>query len=259
MEMVSGRLFAVGKLLSGGAAIGLALFSLVAHGAETSRKPGFRSETILADGWKIQPATSPDVAPREGDWGKANIERGIDWRNAGAASAEGTSWAASDRTKINSLWYEVGFSVSSEHGKKRVLLDFPRMEGDAIIFVNGQRVGEVLAPGGEIDISGQIQWDKPNHARIFVTRDYSGISRSFQDDVLRYQARAAEGHKLPMEKWALGISQPPVLVVRPAEAITDIFCIPSWNFKSGSRRKRRGRTGRWWPRSSTKKAKRFWR
>ena len=231
MEMVSKRSFAVGKLLSGGAAIGLAVFSLVAHGAETSGKPGLRSETVLAGGWKIQPATSPDVAPREGDWGKANIERGIDWRNAGAASAEGTSWAASDRTKINSLWYEVGFSVSSEHGKKRVLLDFPRMEGDAIIFVNGQRVGEVLAPGGEIDISGQIQWDKPNQARIFVTRDYSGISRSFQDDALRYQARAAEGNKLPMEKWALGISQPPLLVVRPAEAITDIFCLPSWRQK----------------------------
>ena len=223
MAMVSRRSFTIGKLLSGGAAIGLALFSLVAHGAETSGKPGLRSETVLAGGWKIQPATSPDVAPREGDWGKANIERGVDWRKGEAASAEGTSWAASDRTKTNSLWYEVGFSVSSEHGKKRVLLDFPRMEGDAIIFVNGQRVGEMLAPGGEIDISGQIQWDKPNQARIFVTRDYSGISRSFQDDVLRYQARAAEGHKLPMEKWALGISQPPLLVVRPAEAITDIF------------------------------------
>lgn len=234
MDMVGERSFTARKLLAGraSAAIAAVIFGLAVLNAEASGDAGFRSQTTLASGWKIQPATAPDVAPREEDWGKAHMERSLDWRNAGAASAEGTSWAASDRTKINSLWYKVDFSVSTKDRTNRVLVSFPRLEGDAIIFANGHRVGEVLAPGGEIDVSGQIQWDKQNELRVFVTRDYVGISRSFQDDVLRFQARAAEGNKLLKEKWALGISQPPVLIVRPAEAIVDVFCIPSWRQKS---------------------------
>lgn len=234
MEMVDGRSYGTGTLLDWRAAIAIAavFFGIVTLPAETPSTLGFRSKTILADGWKIQPATTPGVAPREGDWGKALMKGGVDWRSGSAASAAGTSWATSDRTKINSLWYEVNFSVPSQNEKGRVLLDFPRVEGDAIIFVNGQRVGEVLAPGGEIDISEQIQWDKPNQARIFLTRDYSGISRRFEEDVLRYQARAAKGNELPMEKWALGISQTPAIIVRPSEAIADIFCIPSWRQKA---------------------------
>ena len=51
-------------------------------------------------------------------------------------------------------------------------------------------MAELLRPGGEVDLTAQAQCGKDNVLQVFVTRNYTGISRGFKDDPLRYLTRA---------------------------------------------------------------------
>jgi beta-galactosidase len=142
---------------------------------------------------------------------------------------KGTTWAKTPRATVNSLWYEQQVTIPAEWQGQRVVLDFRRIEGDALVFLNGQRVAELLRPGGEVDISAQVAWGKANQVRVFITRDYTGISRGFKDDPLRFLSRS----DLPMPQWPMGITAPVTLIMRPRPvAITDVFAIPSWRNKT---------------------------
>jgi beta-galactosidase len=169
----------------------------------------------LSPMWQIQPATSPDLAPRAGDWGST---KSAGWR-----------WG-----KIHCLWYEQTVAVPEGWGNRRNLLHFKRIEGDAIVFVNAKRVGELLRPGGDIDVSEVLTPGQENTVRVFVTRNYTGISRDFAHDPLRYTARGPISHSpLPMEKWAMGITAPASLhsLPRPV-SISDVFVRTSWREKT---------------------------
>jgi beta-galactosidase len=187
----------------------------------------------LSPTWQIQPATSPDVAPRDGDWGST---KSADWR-WGQVSAKGTSWEArlkTERGKIHCLWYEQTVTVPGEWAGRRNLLHFKRLEGDAIIFANGIRVGELLRPGGDVDVSAVLIAGQENTIRVFVTRNYAGISRDFEHDPLRYTARGPVSHSpMPMDKWSMGITAPVSLQSLPHPvSISDVFVRTSWREKS---------------------------
>jgi beta-galactosidase len=173
----------------------------------------------------VQPATTPDAPPRADDWGYSNAQ---EW-NRGAIEDAGTSWAKK-RADVTSLWYEQTMPLPAAAQGQRVALDFTRIEGDALVFLNGQRVGELLRPGGEIDVTAQAIAGQDNRLQVFLTRSYTGISRGFAADPLRYAARNGQ---IPPARWQLGITAPVRLILRPRPAaITDVFVIPSWRQKT---------------------------
>ena len=203
------------------AAIFSAAFLLPAESHAVQERGGFP----LSSEWMIQPATTPDQPPKPDDWGKTPS---AEWRR-GEVMAAGTTWAKVARGAVNSLWYEQEVSIPADWRGRRVVAKFPLIQGDAIVFLNGKRVGELLRPGGEIDLSAQVAWGEKNSLRVFVTRDYTGISRNFTQDPLRFTTRA----KIPMADWPMGITEPVALESRPrAAAITDVFVIPSWRNKN---------------------------
>ncbi|MCD0488970.1 hypothetical protein LPB86_12085 [Pedobacter sp. MC2016-14] len=132
----------------------------------------------------------------------------------------------------NSLWYQQTVLIPQTWQNKRVILNFRRIEGDAIIYVNEVRVAELLRPGGEVDLSSHINFGVKNSLKIVVTRDYSGISRDFKSDVLRYLSRQALGNTIPQQKWGLGITASAILMARNPQAVTDVFCISSFRKKT---------------------------
>lgn len=167
-------------------------------------------KTLLSEKWIIQPAVSPETMPVESNgWLSANI----DWRHNGGAG-RGTTWQKVVRGSIHSLWYEQSFSLSQEQAVRQLLLDFARIEGDAIVFLNGDRVGELLRPGGLVEITGRARAGE-NQLRLFVTRDYMGISRAFEKDPLRYLSRGREHQKEALGKYALGITADVSLLTLP--------------------------------------------
>src|SRR6186713_3323035 len=107
----------------------------------------------LAAGWKIQPAQGPGIAPDPGAWGSLALPlREFDWRSEQGAG-KGTSWENADHGSIHDLWFEHSFRMPAGWAKRRIALDLRRLEGDAILFVNGRRIAEILRPGGEVDIT----------------------------------------------------------------------------------------------------------
>lgn len=189
---------------------------------------GYAQDTLrLGPAWKVQPAQSPAIAPDSGQWG---IVPGIDWRRI--TTGKNSAWAGTPQDKVNSLWYEQTINIPAHWQQKNVIADFRRIEGDAIIFVNHQRVGELLRPGGEINLGPFLHYGQSNTLRIFVTRDYNGISRSFTEDPLRYQSRQGSGNIIPVADWPMGITAPVTVIARSPQAITDVFCITSFRNKS---------------------------
>jgi beta-galactosidase len=131
----------------------------------------------------------------------------------------------------DSVWFTQSFSCPGEWGDgRRVFLDFERTEGDSILFLNGRRVAELLAPGGEIEITSAVAFGKDNQLTVFNTRAYVGISRTFEQDLLRHAVRAART-AIPMKEWGRGITAPVTLRSRPQQAVTDVFVVPSWRQK----------------------------
>ena len=171
--------------------------------------------------WQVQPATSPDQQPDAAAWGTMTAG---DWRGT-TPTAPGQAWAKTPRGQIHSLWYQQTFTLPAEQLGQHLVADFRRIEGDAIVFCNGRRLAELLRPGGEVVLDGAAQAGE-NRLTVFLTRDYTGISRDFAHDPLRYLTRH---DKLTPDQWPFGITAPVTLRARPRPAaITDVFVIPSW-------------------------------
>ena len=111
--------------------------------------------------------------------------------------------------------------------------------GEPLLVIGGmknreertKRVAELLRPGGEIELTDHVQFDAPNELLVYNTRDYNGISRNFEQDLLRYYARKLR-KEIPMTQWGLGLTSTVSLrkVTTPA-GITELFAIPSWRQK----------------------------
>ncbi|NUQ00586.1 MAG: hypothetical protein HUU35_12105, partial [Armatimonadetes bacterium] len=147
-----------------------------------------------------------------------------DWRST-RPEAKGLAWKPEVRGSVHSLWYEQSFELPAAWRSHRVMADFRRIEGDAVVFLNGQRAAELLRPGGEVELSAQVITGT-NLLRVFLTRDYTGISRGFEQDPLRHATRH---DKFPIDRWPFGITAPVTIATRPRPAaITDVFVAPSW-------------------------------
>lgn len=180
--------------------------------------------------WQIQPASDPSVPPADDRWGKIDASNG-DWRWSPLVG-EKPSWANVKRDTVNSLWYQQAFALPADWSDRKIVADFRRIQGDAIVYVNGKRVQELLRPGGEIDLTPLAHPNEPNTLQVFVTRDYTGISRGFKQDPLRFTARGGD-NPLHTSQWGLGLTGPVTLIGRPRPAaISDVYVKPSWRTKS---------------------------
>ena len=172
--------------------------------------PGRADQVLPENGWRIQIATTPDTQPKTDGWGAPGVK------------VAGT---------IDSIWSEQTFTCPAEWADgRRIFLDFERTEGDSIVFLNGQRLAELLAPGGELEIP-KVLFGRENKLTVFTTRAYVGISRSFEQDLLRYSVRAVR-ERIPMKDWQRGITAPVTLRSRPKQAVTDVGIVTSWRKKS---------------------------
>ncbi len=184
----------------------------------------FAAEKIELKGkWQVQPATTVGRKPDSRQWGNWGLR---DWR--WSPKFKGVSWADMNRKEVNSLWLKTGFKVPSGWQGSKIVLDFMRLEGDAIVFVNGEKIGERLRPYGTIDITGKVKAGSENQLMLFITRDYTDISRGAKDDPLRYYSRK----KLKAKDVGLGVTAPVFLerIRRPA-GITSVLAKTSWRNK----------------------------
>lgn len=133
-------------------------------------------------------------------------------------------WKPRKEGNPHSVWQRMNFRIPEKFAGQRFFLFFNQINGDAIVFVNGKKAGERLGPFGEIEITSQARVGK-NELLVFVTRDYTDISRGEKEDLLRsfIGGSLADRHRrIPLEKVPLGISEPVDLLIRPVpSAFTD--------------------------------------
>lgn len=93
------------------------------------------------------------------------------------------------------------------------------LQADLVLELNGKKVGEILRPAGDIDVSEAVRYGEENAFAWMLTR---------------FGAEARKGQTL----WAdmdhrnpPGLTRAPELTVTPWTRITDVFCNPSWREK----------------------------
>ncbi len=203
----------------------IALSLLVMMPAATLRAD---DRTPLPKGWQLQPAETASASPVADKWADGEAVPSA-WKRT---LSQAKLWPDLCVDAADSLWYRQTLAIPATWEGQRILLDFHRIEGDAIVFCNDQRIGELLRPGGEIELTKAIRFGSDNVLRVFVTRAYTDISRDFEHDALRYGTRGPKARDLPMKRWGLGISAPVDLVRRPVPAaIVGAFARPSWRMK----------------------------
>lgn len=179
------------------------------------------SETLKLDGaYHISPAKSPDQPPgNNAKWSKGNMLRDLRGEH--------------DKKKIHNVWIKTCFTPPETWNDSRVLLDFKRVDGNAIIFINGKKVGERLGPSGDIDISEYVKAGSENELLAFVTRDYTGISRNIQSDPIRNSARGPDAlfNTLPLSSVRLGIDPPSLIRLPKPAAVVDAWTETSFRKK----------------------------
>lgn len=197
------------------------------------------AQSMHLTGWQLKPAVDPASMPDDSDWLTLPINMedphnnsAYDWRNLPSGNDGDITWSKINRGRTHNLWWRCNFNLDSVDKSNRVMIDFAQIQGDAIVFCNGQRVGELLRPGGSIELTQHVRYGKPNVMLVFNTRDYTGISRNFEQDLLRYYARERR-IKVPINEWGLGITGPVTLSIIPTPAgITDLFAKCSWDDKT---------------------------
>ncbi len=179
---------------------------------------------VLKDAWWVQPAETVKKAPVEKDWGAWGLRN---WR--WSPPVKGVSWSKVNKGTIHNIWLKTSFAVPADWRGSKVSLDFQRLEGDAIVLVNGQNLGERLRPYGAIEIDRAVNFGGDNELVMFMTRDYTDISRGFADDPLRYASR----RDMKTERLGLGVTAPVTLecIPRPA-GLADLGVETSWRGKA---------------------------
>ncbi|WP_185691532.1 hypothetical protein [Puniceicoccus vermicola] len=203
-------------------------------GNESSKTGGDSGQFVLNGPWQIQPASDFPAMPSEEDWAELphlSPNQSYDWRYLRIPNKP-ASWKDQNNGNVDAVWWRTQFELPETWKDQRVLIDLKNIQGDSILYCNGQRVTELLRPGGEVELTGFANIGKNNELLLYNTRDYQGISRGFEEDLLRYYARK-ERREIPMRRWGLGISNPITVEKLPTPAaVTDVFPICSWRNKN---------------------------
>lgn len=211
------------RTLLAGIVLCLAASSLV-YGETGAPAQSGRTPLTITTPWKMQPAVAPDSAPDPARW--TNAPRPVsDYGVLGPINTPAPD--------VQNAWWQNTFSLPADAAGRRVVIDFERVDGDGIVFLNGKRVAEMLQPGGRLDVTQAAQWGAENTLTIFLTRNYTGVSRSFEKDSFHraiFEAGGAEAQQ-PSAR-ALGVTAPVTILLLQPVSIDDVFCKPSFREKT---------------------------
>ncbi|HEV7301151.1 MAG TPA: hypothetical protein VGN72_17425 [Tepidisphaeraceae bacterium] len=126
----------------------------------------FRSEISLNGLWKFVPASGVTLkepkgfgyAKVPGAWnGDAVVQRGI-----------GKSWLLFKGSEVAQAWYERPINIPANWDGRAVVLDLDRVSTDAVVYLDGQEMGQVTWPAGQVDLTPAIEPGVEQTLRIRV-------------------------------------------------------------------------------------------
>ena len=198
---------------------------------------GAARERLALAKWETQPVASGEVADRtkapepkeELWWPQGNPNGGWFDMREGRRRKDG-KWVSvkppfSEETtgKALSAWLRTSFFVPAEAKGRSIVLPCENKTFDVLVRVNGKVAGEVLRPGGELQLADFVGFGATNRLELFVTREniavserhtaYWGYQQNPYDEKTKYAGRGFP--KVRVE-------------VRPATYLSDVYLKPSW-------------------------------
>jgi len=137
-------------------------------------------------------------------------------------------------------WYETTKPVPADWTGKRIYLNFAGLQGDAVVWVNDTRIGEVSGPNTRADITSAVTAGTDAKIRLWVTNYWQGtentrVNDPFRDYTVKDVAKSRFGNdeSAYMKIVPAGVAGSISLQAVPYEAeITNVLVQPSYREKS---------------------------
>ena len=102
-----------------------------------------------------------------------------------------SAWSHGDVTRTKAAWYQREFVVPANWSGRRIVLQAEYVNSVATVFVDGQQVGAIRYPAGEIDVTGHCRpGERHNLSILVVALPLQGVMLSYNDTAA---AREVEG------------------------------------------------------------------
>ena len=101
----------------------------------------------------------------------------------------------------------------------RFEVPFPMVNLDAVLFLNGRRIGDILRPAGELDVSRHLKYGVTNDVALYCT--FTGDGTDYGKCPLDYDLRRVYAFRLPTPRF----------LVADGPVISDVFANTSWREK----------------------------
>lgn len=129
-----------------------------------------RAEVVLNGPWQFAPAKDA-AEPAADAWGWIRVPGS--WSATGESSplvmrGRGPLWSNFDGKQLNSAWYQRELTMPQSWTGSAVLLSLDRVSTDAVVYVDGRRVGQVTWPAGEVDLTAHIAPGRTHVLRVQV-------------------------------------------------------------------------------------------
>jgi len=155
-----------------------------------------RERVCLNGLWRWQPASAADQTEPTGGWGYFKVPGswpGItDYLQKDSQTVFAhPDWKEPNLGRLTAAWYEREFTVPDIWAGRRIALRVEYLHSLAIVFVDGQRVGEGRFPGGDIELGAACRPGAKHRLCVLVVAlPLKGVMRSYTDTA---SARDVEG------------------------------------------------------------------
>ncbi len=132
-------------------------------------------ERICINGlWRWQPAEDIDSEVPSEDWGYLKVPGtwpgtagGYMWRESQTHYPH-PGWESESLRRANMAWYQREITIPKEWAGRRIAVYTEYLNSYAVVYVDGNRMGEINFPGGEVDITSAFQPGGKHTLSLFV-------------------------------------------------------------------------------------------
>ncbi len=173
-----------------------------------------RESLEMTNGWKAAYCERIDEQPSADAWGDYP-RRDPWWQSVDFATA--ASKPSKKPEDYNGMWLKQDQVVPAAWAGRRIRVELPVpiRRCDGVVFVNGQKAGDILRPGGALDITAFARCGETNAIALFLTQDGSGTQRGVTK----------------VNRWDNGIPRGlmafPRLLATDGAFVSDVFADPS--------------------------------
>jgi len=101
------------------------------------------------------------------------------------------SWKNTKLSEVQSAWYERTITIPKDWAGRRIVLDVEYLNSYAVAYVDGQKVGEIRFPAGQVDLSAAVR-PGATHVRslLVVAMPLKAVMESYNDTNTARQRKA---------------------------------------------------------------------